>query len=119
MASTATGPGTLPGRHIIPGTCPGTGVKLSFAANTARGQNFSLAAGFKCCGEALGAAIYAEASENVNFEDCTFARNYAIATTDALSLSRVNTRNETGGEATHMEQAVHLWARRITTEPRT
>ena len=114
MASTATGPGTLPGHHII----PGTGANLSILPNTARGQDYSLVAGFRCCGEALGGAIYAEASENVSFEDCTFARNYAIApTTNALSLSRVNLENETGSEATHMEQAVHLWACRITTYP--
>ena len=113
-ASTATGPGALPGRHII----SGTGANLSLTMDTPTGRNFALAASFRCCGEALGGAIYAEDSENVSFKDCTFARNYAIApTTNALSLSRVNLENETGSEATHMEQAVHLWARRITTYP--
>ena len=94
MASTATGPGTLPGHHII----PGTGANLSLTADAPTGRNFALAASFRCCGEALGGAIYAEDSEKVSFVDCTFARNYAW------------------GNGTHVEQAVHLWARGMTAE---
>ena len=94
MASTADGLGTLPGRHNI----LGTGANLSLTATTAQGRNFALAASFRCCGGALGGAIYAEDNENVSFENCTFARNYAW------------------GNATHVEQAVHLWAHMITAE---
>ena len=95
MASTADGPGTLPGWHNI----LGTGANLSLTTvNTAHGRNLALAASFRCCGGALGGAIYAEDNENVSFENCTFARNYAR------------------GNATHVEQAVHLWAHMITAE---
>ena len=93
MASTATGPGALPGWHTFLGSA-----NLSLTADTQTGRNFALAASVRCCGEALGGAIYAEDSEKVSFEDCTFARNYAW------------------GNATHVEQAVHLWARGITAE---